>query len=64
MNPQGIKEVRQLLRDLAEKRKIICSYILSEIRQLATRIGIIHQGKLLEKIDCDIAAKEPPLSSD
>lgn len=54
LDPQGIMEIRQLLRDLAEKRKItilISSHILSEIQQLATKIGIIHQGRLLEEID-------------
>jgi ABC-type multidrug transport system, ATPase component len=54
LDPVGIKEIRQLLLDLSCKRKItifISSHILSEIHQLATRIGIIHRGRLLEEID-------------
>lgn len=54
LDPAGIKEIRQLLLDLAYKRKItimISSHILSEIQQLATRVGIIHQGKLIEEVN-------------
>lgn len=54
LDPVGIKEVRQLFLDLARQRGItflISSHMLSEIEQLATRIGIIHQGRLLEEID-------------
>lgn len=53
LDPQGIKEIRTLLLDLAETRKItilISSHILSEIEQLATKIGIIHAGRLLEEL--------------
>lgn len=52
LDPVGIKEIRQLIIDLAQKRKItilVSSHILSEIEQLATRIGIIHQGVMLEE---------------
>lgn len=54
LDPVGIKEVRQLFLDLARQRGItilISSHLLSEIEQVATRIGIIHQGRLLEEID-------------
>lgn len=53
LDPIGIKETRRLIKALAEKRKItifISSHILSEIQQLASTIGIIHNGKLLEEI--------------
>lgn len=56
LDPAGIKEVRQLILDLAFKRKItvfMSSHILSEVEQLATRIGIIDRGKLIEEIDYD-----------
>ncbi|MNS68498.1 hypothetical protein D3C72_1017810 [compost metagenome] len=42
--------------DLAKRRDItilVSSHILSEIEQLATRIGIIHQGQLLEQMDME-----------
>nr|WP_238357504.1 ABC transporter ATP-binding protein [Cohnella zeiphila] len=54
LDPGGIKEIRQLFLRLAKQRGItfiISSHLLSEIEQLATRVGIIHQGKLLEEID-------------
>lgn len=56
MDPAGIKETRLLLKRLAEERKItifMSSHILAEVQQLATRIGIIHQGRLVEEINYD-----------
>ncbi|MGN7381858.1 ABC transporter ATP-binding protein [Paenibacillus sp. SAFN-117] len=53
LDPIGIKEIRRLIKSLAEERKItilISSHILTEVEQLADHIGIIHQGKLLEEI--------------
>ena len=53
LDPAGIKEVRRLIKALSEKRHItifMSSHILSEVQQLATTIGIIHKGKLLEEI--------------
>lgn len=56
LDPIGIKEMRRLIKSLAAERKItilISSHILSEIEQLADRMGIIHQGKLLEEMAMD-----------
>lgn len=53
LDPIGIKEIRRLIKALAEERKItilISSHILSEIEQLADHIGVIHRGRLLEEI--------------
>ena len=53
LDPVGIKEMRKLIKELAETRKItifMSSHLLSEVQQLATTIGIIHQGNLLEEI--------------
>jgi ABC-2 type transport system ATP-binding protein len=50
LDPEGIIEIREMLRDLAVKRGVtifISSHILGEISRFATRIGIIHEGKLL-----------------
>jgi bacitracin transport system ATP-binding protein len=61
LDPVGIKEVRQLLLDLSAKRQItvlVSSHILSEIQQMATRIGILHQGRLVEEIDYDVLQKK------
>ncbi|HDK7157832.1 TPA: ABC transporter ATP-binding protein [Clostridium botulinum] len=54
LDPVGIKEMRETMLDLNKKKEItilVSSHILGEIQQLATKIGIIHKGKLLEEID-------------
>jgi len=54
MDPAGIVEIRNLLRDLAFNHGVtifISSHILGEISKLATRIGIIHEGRLLKEVD-------------
>ena len=54
LDPAGIVEIRELLNDLAANHGVtvfISSHILGEISKLATRIGIIHNGKLLQELD-------------
>lgn len=54
LDPAGIYEIREMLSDLALNRGVtifISSHILGEISRFATRIGIIHEGKLLKEID-------------
>ncbi|WP_164949384.1 ABC transporter ATP-binding protein [Clostridium sp. FP2] len=54
LDPLGIKDIRKILLELRNKKGItilISSHILSEIEHLATKIGVIHRGKLLEEID-------------
>ncbi|SFT27905.1 ABC transporter ATP-binding protein [Paenibacillus sp. BC26] len=60
LDPMGIKEIRLLIQELAQKRKItilVSSHILSEVEQLATKVGIIHRGVMLEESTMD-ALKE------
>ena len=52
LDPEGIKEVRELILKLNRDRKItvlISSHILGELSKFATRYGIIHHGKLIEE---------------
>jgi len=52
LDPEGIVEIREMLADLALNRGVtvfISSHILAEISKLATRIGIIHEGRLLHE---------------
>lgn len=56
LDPTGIKEIRELIIELCNKQGItflISTHILSEIQQMATKIGIIHKGELLEEINYD-----------
>lgn len=53
LDPAGVVEVRELLRTLAHEKGVtvfMSSHILTEVDQLATRIGIIHKGKLIEEL--------------
>jgi len=52
LDPEGIVETRELLSELAEKVGVtifISSHILGEISKFATRIGIIHEGILIQE---------------
>ncbi|MCX8129510.1 MAG: ABC transporter ATP-binding protein [Clostridia bacterium] len=54
LDPAGIKDTRDFLRNLSEKNGItilISSHILSEIQLLADYVGIIDKGRLIEESD-------------
>lgn len=54
LDPAGIQEIRGTLIRLAKEKEItlfLSSHILSEVEQLADRVGILHEGKLLKEID-------------
>ncbi|MCF8413854.1 MAG: ATP-binding cassette domain-containing protein [Melioribacteraceae bacterium] len=49
LDPQGIKEFRELLISLQRNEGVtifLSSHILSEVEKLATHVGIIHKGAL------------------
>ncbi len=52
LDPAGIVEIRQLMLELiAEGRTVfMSSHILAEVARLASRIGIIHHGTLLQEL--------------
>lgn len=52
LDPEGIVEVRGLLKDLAGNGSTVflSSHILGEISKVAHRIGIIHEGKLIKEL--------------
>ena len=62
LDPAGIVEIRLLLRNLAENEGVtifISSHILSEVARLATRIGVVHEGKLVKELGVsELAAQE------
>jgi ABC-2 type transport system ATP-binding protein len=55
LDPAGVVEVRELLRDLAQQGVTVfmSSHLLSEVARLATRIGIIHEGRLIEEVEAE-----------
>jgi len=61
LDPAGIVEIRNLLRGLASTDGVtifVSSHILSEVARLATRIGIIHEGKLVKEINAGELAEQ------
>jgi len=60
LDPAGVIEVRDLLRELVEvagTTVFMSSHILAEVDRLATRIGIVHDGRLIEEMDRDALAR-------
>ncbi len=56
LDPAGVVEIRALLESLANQEGVtifMSSHILTEVDRLATRIGIIHKGRLIEELDTD-----------
>jgi ABC-2 type transport system ATP-binding protein len=53
LDPAGVVEVRELLRELAQQGATVfmSSHLLSEVARLADRVGIIHQGCLIEEVE-------------
>lgn len=53
LDPAGIVEIRELLIGLAKEHSVtifVSSHILDEVARLATRVGIIHKGRLLREV--------------
>jgi ABC-2 type transport system ATP-binding protein len=52
LDPAGVVEVRDLLLRLAEAGTTVflSSHVLAEVARLATRIGIIHNGRLIQEL--------------
>jgi ABC-2 type transport system ATP-binding protein len=54
LDPAGVVEIRELLRELADQDGVtifMSSHILTEVDWLASRIGIIHRGRMIEELD-------------
>ncbi|MBE9859956.1 ATP-binding cassette domain-containing protein [Enterococcus faecium] len=52
LDPQGIQDIRNLILKLNQEHGItflISSHILSELEQVATKYGIMHEGRLIEE---------------
>lgn len=56
LDPQGIVEMREILKELNEKMGItiiISSHILEELNKVANVYGVIHEGKLLKEFSLE-----------
>jgi ABC-2 type transport system ATP-binding protein len=54
LDPAGIVEIRALLLELTRQEGVtvfMSSHILAEVSRLAKRIGIIHEGRLIQEMD-------------
>jgi ABC-2 type transport system ATP-binding protein len=54
LDPAGIVEIRAMLLELTRQEGVtifMSSHILAEVSRLAKRIGIIHEGRLLQEMD-------------
>ncbi len=50
LDPQGMKEVRELIKRLAREREMtifLSSHLLSEVELVSTRMAVINQGELV-----------------
>jgi ABC-2 type transport system ATP-binding protein len=53
LDPAGVVEIREALLDLSKNHGVtvfLSSHLLEELAKLAGRIGIIHEGKLVQEI--------------
>jgi ABC-2 type transport system ATP-binding protein len=60
LDPAGVVEIRELLQSLVQTKEMtvfMSSHILTEVDRLATRIGIIHRGHLIEELDTQALEK-------
>lgn len=56
LDPEGIKELRTLLKELAEKEKmsiLISSHNLAELDTLCTKVCIIKNGEIIEETEIE-----------
>ncbi|TCL59821.1 ABC-2 type transport system ATP-binding protein [Kineothrix alysoides] len=54
LDPAGVVEIRETLLDLSKNHGVtvfLSSHLLEELAKLADRIGIIHEGKLVQEIE-------------
>lgn len=60
LDPVGIQEVREILLAQAERGTaiLVSSHILSEMEQLAHRVGFLAQGKIVEEFSPSLMRKQ------
>jgi len=56
LDPAGVVEIRELITRFAHEQGLtvfMSSHILTEVDRIATRIGIIHKGRLIEELEAE-----------
>ena len=59
LDPAGVVEVRDMLVNMARDHGVtvfLSSHRLAEVARVATRIGVLHQGRLVDEFDADALA--------
>lgn len=60
LDPAGVVEVRDLLRSLVAERGVtlfMSSHALVEVERLATRVGVVHGGRLVAELSAEELAR-------
>jgi len=64
LDPAAVVEIRTLLVDLAREQGVtvfLSSHLLAEVARVATRVGVLHDGRLIDEFDAnDLAARVRP----
>lgn len=61
LDPEGVRLVRELLVNLAETRQVvvlISSHVLDQLDRMATRYGVIREGRLVREVAADQVAAD------
>ena len=61
LDPQGIIEMRELLKKLNQEEGItllISSHLLSELSRLATHYGFLENGRILRQVTADTVGED------
>ena len=61
LDPEGIIEIRELMRRLVQERGLtllVSSHLLDELARVATQYGIIHRGRLVKQLSAEQLALE------
>ena len=61
LDPQGMRDVRELIRDLAARERVtvfLSSHLLHEVEQVCNRVTVINRGKLVSVGDVDTLVRQ------
>jgi len=55
LDPAGVVDIRHLLRELADggAAVLMSSHLVAEVARVADRVGVLHQGRLVDELDSD-----------